>query len=203
MKSKLDLKEKLTLTIQIILDAKELMNDSYKMLMVDSSEKFSLIKRNKFLNRVRTSFWKLAIIELTKLYGSSMDHFRLDELINEMIVNYCSAEWATNISTDELKILQDYLNSDEIKVRTEKLRNMRNQHYAHTDKAPKNNIHDIKFYFLDFAFLLRNAELIVEELMSKIFDSQKIFLPYEGEDVDMFLNSYIELRKLKALSKLK
>ena len=71
------------------------------------------------------------------------------------------------------------------------------------DKAPKDNLYEIKFYFLDYAFLLRNAELIVEELMTKIFNSSKIFLPYAGEDVEMFLNSYIELRHLNALNKLK
>ena len=132
MKTKFELKEKLIVIVQIILDAKELMNDSYKMLMADLLKKFSLITRNKFLNRVRISFWKLAIIELTKLFGSRMDDFRLDELINEMLVNYNSGEWAANISLDELKALQNYLNNEEVKIRTDKLRKIRNQHYAHT-----------------------------------------------------------------------
>lgn len=187
-----DLRNKLNEIIQILEDSKKLMNDSYRMLMADSSEKFSLINRNKFLTRVRDSFWKLAVIELTKLYGSRNDCFRLDMLIDQMILNYENAEWSTNISKADLETLQTTLNNNEILIRKEKLKEIRDQHYAHKDQNPDHNIHDIKFYYIDLDELIRAAELIISELMLKIFGLSSSFNTYDGEDVDNFLNTHLK-----------
>lgn len=187
-----DLRNKLNKIIQILEDSKKLMNDSYRMLMAESSEKFILISRNKFLTRVRNSFWKLAVIELTKLYGSRNDYFRLDMLIDQMIFNYKNAEWSTKISKADLEILQTTLSNNEILLRKEKLKEIRNQHYAHKDQNPDHNIHDIEFYYIDFAYLIRAAELIIDELMLKIFELSTSFNTYDGEDADNFLNTLLK-----------
>lgn len=191
MKTKQDLKEKLIYIVEIILDVKKLVNDSYRMLMADSSEKFTLISRDSFLTRVRNSFEKLAVIELTKLYGSKSDNYRLDALLNDLLSNYKNSEWTHSISKVDLDDLLSHLNDDEMHSRKVKLKELRDQHYAHRDQNPKNNVHDIRFYYSDFAYLLRVAELIIDELMQKIFELPSSFKIYEGEDADNFLNSYL------------
>ena len=49
----LQIENKIDKIIIIINEAKFLMNDSYKMLMTDTSAKHVIINRNKFLTRVK------------------------------------------------------------------------------------------------------------------------------------------------------
>ena len=171
--------------------------------MTDSSEKFSLISKDNFLTRVRDSFWKLAIIESTKLYGSRNDQYRIELVIDQMLFNHKYAEWKTKIPKIDLKKFQNHLNSNDVQTNMKKLKEIRNQYYAHKDENPDHNIYEIKFYYIDFAFLLRTAELIISELMIKIFEPSFTFSPYDGIDVDSFLNNYMESVNALSLLKLK
>lgn len=181
----------------IINNAKILMNDSYKMLITDSSIKFSLVNRNKFLSLSRDSFWKLGIIELAKLYGSRNDHFRLEFFLKDLIGNYNDANWRDKMELSELNSLLSNCLIQEVRNKTEKLKELRDQHYAHTDKIPSNHLTKVQFYFTDFIFLLELAEKIVEILSTKLLNKTQIFKQYGGENVDAFLNDYIEnLNKL-------
>lgn len=197
-----ELKDKLDKIIEIISDAKVLVNDSYFMLVTDTSEKFTLVSRDKFLRRVQLSFWKLAIIELTKLFGSKKDDFRLDSLINQMINNFNNSEWSAYISKDDLNKLKALLDSSETGIKKKNLREIRDEHYAHTDITPSNHIDAIKFFYDDFKYLMNRAEYIVNELMNKVFDDSAKFVTYNGEDVNNFLKQHLEYRKLVIISRL-
>jgi|JI10StandDraft_1071094.scaffolds.fasta_scaffold429080_4 hypothetical protein len=187
----LQIEKKIDKIIIIINEAKFLMNDSYKMLMTDTSAKHVIINRNKFLTRVRESFWKLAVIELAKIYGSKNDKFRLEHFLNTLIENHKKGEYKLLISKKELNSLLSFLQKEDVLEKVEKLKEVRDKHYAHTDENAK-SLHEIKFYFTDFVFLLRTAELIIESINNKLFNKQRSFKSYFGDEADEFLNLFIE-----------
>ncbi|HPN18652.1 MAG TPA: hypothetical protein PK546_03865 [Chitinophagales bacterium] len=187
----LQIENKIDKIIIIINEAKFLMNDSYKMLMTDTSAKHVIINRNKFLTRVRESFWKLAVIELAKIYDSKNDKFRLEHFLNTLIENHKKGEYKLLISKKELNSLLSFLQKEDVLEKVEKLKEVRDKHYAHTDENAK-SLHEIKFYFTDFVFLLRTAELIIESINNKLFNKQRSFKSYFGDEADEFLNLFIE-----------
>jgi hypothetical protein len=187
----LQIENKIDKIIIIINEAKFLMNDSYKMLMTDTSAKHVIINRNKFLTRVKESFWKLAVIELAKIYDSKNDKFRLEHFLNTLIENHKKGEYKLLISKKELNSLLSFLQKEDVLEKVEKLKEVRDKHYAHTDENAK-SLHEIKFYFTDFVFLLRTAELIIESINNKLFNKQRSFKSYFGDEADEFLNLFIE-----------
>jgi len=187
----LQIEKKIDKIIIIINEAKFLMNDSYKMLMTDTSAKHVIINRNKFLTRVKESFWKLAVIELAKIYDSKNDKFRLEHFLNTLIENHKKGEYKLLISKKELNSLLSFLQKEDVLEKVEKLKEVRDKHYAHTDENAK-SLHEIKFYFTDFVFLLRTAELIIESINNKLFNKQRSFKSYFGDEADEFLNLFIE-----------
>ena len=187
----LQIENKIDKIIIIINEAKFLMNDSYKMLMTDTSAKHVIINRNKFLTRVKESFWKLAVIELAKIYDSKNDKFRLEHFLNTLIENHKKGEYKLLISIKELNSLLSFLQKEDVLEKVEKLKEVRDKHYAHTDENAK-SLHEIKFYFTDFVFLLRTAELIIESINNKLFNKQRSFKSYFGDEADEFLNLFIE-----------
>ena len=179
----LQIENKIDKIIIIINEAKFLMNDSYKMLMTDTSAKHVIINRNKFLTRVKESFWKL--------YDSKNDKFRLEHFLNTLIENHKKGEYKLLISKKELNSLLSFLQKEDVLEKVEKLKEVRDKHYAHTDENAK-SLHEIKFYFTDFVFLLRTAELIIESINNKLFNKQRSFKSYFGDEADEFLNLFIE-----------
>ncbi|MBW8050091.1 MAG: hypothetical protein FVQ77_07090 [Cytophagales bacterium] len=202
MRTNKELKDKLDKIIEIMSDAKVLVTDSYFMLVTDTSEKFTLVSRDKFLRRVQSSLWKLAIIELTKLFGSKKDNLRLDFLISQMINNFKNSEWSAYISKEDLNKLKALLDSSETAIKKKNLREIRDEHYAHTDITPSNHIDAVKFFYDDFKYLINLAEYIVNALMNKVFDVSVKFVTYNGEDVNNFLKQHLEYRKLVIISRL-
>lgn len=177
----------------ILIHCRKLVFDSYYMLVTKTSEKFTTISRDEFLVRVRESFWKLAIIELTKLYGSNgqNDHYSIPALLKA--IHSSQLFMKDNMFLDKLKKIKHSIKTQDTKARVKKLLELRNQHYAHTDRHPENNIHNIKFYFEDFLHLLRLAENIVTNL-SIDFGIQIVFAEYEGQQMNDFIDRFIKYR---------
>lgn len=180
--------------------ARKLAFDCHSMLLSDNVT-FSIISRDKFLTRVRDSFWELAIIELSKLYGQNKrnDQCSLFVLLKYLEENRLNSEWRDKISTDEINRLLYDLNSDATKIRIDKLFDLRNQHYAHTDKTPKKNKYDIQFYFEDCFFLIELAEGIIKYLSDKILNKSIQFQKYTGENTTEFFQNHLEYIRLAGL----
>lgn len=108
-----------------------------------------------------------------------------------MIENHKKGEYKLLISKKELNSLLSFLQKEDVLEKVEKLKEVRDKHYAHTDENAK-SLHEIKFYFTDFVFLLRTAELIIESINNKLFNKQRSFKSYFGDEADEFLNLFIE-----------
>ncbi len=175
---------------EILIDCRKLTYDSYYMCVTKTNTKHIIISREKFLKRVRESFWTLAIIELTKLYSKNNrnDHFSIPFLIKKLL----NSSFSELISSDKLKELEINFTIPNIKTRIDKLKELRNQHFAHTDIDPDNNIYDIEFYFDDSIFLIEKAEKIIEFLSLKILSKPIVFSKYEGEEMESFFDKHKE-----------
>ena len=172
---------------------KKLAIDSYCMLVTDSEGKFTVIHRAPFLKRVRETYWKMAIIELSKLYGQKKNnnHYSLTFLMSDLITQHPTADWKNKISVEKIKLLASTIDTEEVKTKVEKLIELRDQHYAHTDKDPKHNIFDVKFYYEDCIFLLKKAEEIIQPL-AQHFELNILFAEYKGEEMNNFIDEYMQ-----------
>ena len=187
-----EVKIKLEKTISILNEAKVLERDSYRMIMTDSSEKFTIVDNNVFLKSIRISLWKLSIIELHKLYGGRNDDFRISELLKNISTVEKKSKWFDLITEVEIENMKEKIQSPETIKNIENLKEIRNQYYAHTDKNPKKNIYNIKYYHDSSYYLIQMADNILEKLMIKLVDKNYKILKYEGENATDFLNQQSE-----------
>lgn len=186
------IKKDIDLIAYFLTACKKLAWDSYCMLMADSA-KFNVIHREPFLRHVRETYWKMAVIELSKLYGLKKrnNHYGLTFLISDLITQHSTADWKNKISIEELELLGSSIDTEEVKTKIEKLNELRDQHYAHTDKDPKHNIFDVKFYYEDCTFLLKKAEEIIK-VLARHFEFNLIFTEYKGEEMNNFIDEYMQ-----------
>jgi hypothetical protein len=193
MNTTLSIKTKIEQIILIIDKAHQLERDSYKMLITDTSVKYTVIARNPFLLKTRISLWELSVIELHKLFGSSKnDHFKIETFIEQMIKNHSSAEWSNQIKIDELKKLKEEFDNLENQTSIKKLQEIRGKFYAHTDENPLKNIYDVRFHHSDHLLLTQLAKIIICKIINSIYDEKFIFETYDGEDLDTFMDNYIQ-----------
>ena len=177
----------------ILIFSRQLIYDSYNMLMTNKNEKFTIISRDKFLNRVRDSFRILATIELSKLFGTKNISFSIVCLIKILEENYEQSDWRFMISLDELKQIKFELNSENTQKQIKNLKEIRDQHYAHSDKTPENNIYDITLYYEDYFSIINKSELILQTLFNKLLDKSISPSIYKGDDSDIFFEKYLDL----------
>ena len=198
MKSTQDIENDLNRISEILQYSKKLTFDSYSMLVAKTNAKHNVIWGDKFLKRTRDSLWLLAMIELAKLFGQSKqnDHFSIPIFISELRKFHLTSKWKHLITSAELKQCSIQFKNAEIRTRIDKLKELRNQHLAHTDKNPDNNIYNVKFYFEDSMYLIEQAEEIITYLSSKLLPSPIEFQEYKGEDVDSFLDKHITYAEL-------
>lgn len=177
--------------------------DSYNLRVPDTNEKFITIHHDKFLARLPETFWKLAIIELTKLYSSNIknDHFSIILFVKFLRRNHFTSSWKEMITSEELEELDTSFKTHELKMRIGRLLELRKQHYAHKDKNPDHHIFDVKFYLPDCVVLIEIAENVLRILASK-FGFQMKISDYNGNQVNDFIEKYIELRKIAAMQSL-
>ena len=193
MQKILDVEKDLNKIAEILVYSKQLTYDSYFMLVTKTSTKFNIISRDKFLQRIQKSFWILAIIELSKLFGpiEGNDKFSIILLIDNLKNAHSNSEWTNLITDKELEKINSEFNTSEMKIHIKNLRELRNQHFAHADKNPKNHIHDIKFYFDNSIFLIEKLEKIITFLSEKLLNKPITFHNYKGEEMDSFFDKHI------------
>ena len=186
----LNIEDQLNKISEILIDCRQLVFDSHSIIVTKTNSKHIIVSRDKFLTCAGEVFWKLAIIELTKLYNDS-DDLNIVSLFKHVRL-HSQSQWGKLIAADELRQLNSVLANRDTKSRVKKLKELRNQHFAHTNNPPDNNVYDIRFYFEDCIFLIEKAEYLVSTLSYKLLKQPILFKKYKGEDVDLFLDKHIE-----------
>ncbi len=182
---------------EILTYSRRLVSDSRFLLVVDSTT-FEVIKRNKFLRNLHDVHYKMAVIELSKLYSNSKhDHFCLRQLLKGMKRNLKNTEWSNKISVDEIEYLESSYQDKLFEKKINDLLALRSNYFAHTSKHPPEK--QLDTYYTDLQILIVTGEGIVNELSTKILNKPIKFTKYEGDNVKEFFKEYLEIVKLAGL----
>ena len=165
--------------------------DGYYMLITDNSTKFSVMHRSPFLRRVRENFYPIVIIDLYKVFSiSKNDKYSLKFLIEKLKKEYNTSIWNVNIALQELDNFINRIDNESDKI--SKLKKLRDWHYAHKDKDKPSPL-EIKAYYKEDIFVLIDlAKEIVDVLFEKVLKSPKEKFNYNGEEMNEFIDKYLE-----------
>ena len=114
-------------------------------------------------------------------------------LIKILEDRYEQSEWKFNISLDQLKQIGLELNLKDTTNQITNLKEIRDQHYAHSDKNPNNKLYNIILYYENYFSLIYKLELILQILFNKLLDKDVKPSIYKGDDADMFFEKYLTL----------
>ena len=194
-----ELRYRISNMAQILTYSNSLLKDSKRMLITLTSEEFSFINRNRFLRKVQSAFFELAIIELCKLFAKGIEPKKKSQRIK----NHFSFEQVKILFKDKIEqnisaITQ--LEDHTIIRKIDCLRELRDQHFAHSDldieydtKRGKKYIHQIGFYFTDADDLMDIAEKIIIEMYDKLLGQHKVAIRNNETDAEIFLTNHIKL----------
>lgn len=190
-----DVKSRLAITADLIQSARYSLMDSYHMIHTPTSELFVLVNRDKFLSRTRVQLWRISVIELCKVFSRSRNEdFRISKLLRDVVTRYDDINWKNHIKSD-VDAFSEILDSSSISSIVDDLIELRNQHYAHSDKSPNKHHHEIKLYYEQMLTLILLAEQIVDKLNFGILDIEPSSSRYEGNNVRCLLKNIIEDRE--------
>jgi len=200
-------KRELGIHIDTMLDitskAKQYAYDSFNLIMLDSSVKDMIVRHDKFLNKTRSAFWTLAIIETHKLFGGGYDYFRFENLFKLLRSNYPNSEWKHNISLDEITHIESIFSSNEMKSKIKELKELRNQHYAHLDQDPNNHIMNIRLFYKDLEELFAISEKVCINLKEKLFNTQCSKVMLDKNSINQLIDKLVDYNRMKGMESIK
>ncbi|WP_421808683.1 hypothetical protein [Flagellimonas sp.] len=179
MGKKAEIKEEIWEIWKITLNAKRPLKYSFYLHKPETPEELDYIRFSKDFQFIRHSLWRLAVIELSKLFNSakSGDKFNIFRFINKLEKDgyYRSLKIKQSKIDHWRKLLSDY--DDIIKIVLE----LRNRVYAHTDGPEAINDLDTPT-FEQTEKLIDIIENVIQEIYSSVFDS---FVNVESPDIDL------------------
>ena len=166
-----NLKQRIEQIIYIHLDSKYYYRDYKYLCQPDTKEEREVIN-NSFISRIRTMFWKMAVIELNKLFQkSSNEHFNLIHILESLIEKYDTDIWIQEIDRSILLKWLNKLNNPDFTSIKSKLKKQRDEYIAHTDKNPSIPLKEIIITFEEFETLILFTEEIVKTLQEYYFNT--------------------------------
>ena len=177
MSKKEDLKTELYSIWNILIMAKECYSYSLYLYKPVTSEEREYLNKSSEFNFIRHILWRMAIIELSKLYSGQLemngekerDRFNIQKLIRKLKVN---GEFKS-IGVDTQKITHWESLFRINKTTIERVIQLRDKVYAHTD-ANKNKFIANDIDFEDVKILIDIIEEILHDIFTTVFDTQLI-----------------------------
>jgi hypothetical protein len=202
IKSKDFFKNELEIILHIHFDAKYYFKDNEYLDNPDTvAEKAAL--RIFFVRRLKIAFWRLGIIEISKLFQKSRNqHYNLIDYLKDLHDNYDNYPWMKNFPKAKLNEWLERLNSERILTTLRKIDIQRNQYFAHTDKNPIAELKDSIIEFQEINELIDFTEEIIFELKEKCLDvhldMEIVGMEKAGHILEM-VSWYYEKKKQNAL----
>jgi len=193
------LKDKLDTTFNILLELEFLKNNINNISNKESKYFENACKNSQFFYTSYKAFVKLFVIEIYKLLDTKSD-YNIQKTINFCKTNISNIEWYSSPKLDLFESLEKKLNFDIKDV--QKIKNLRDKFYAHSDKNRTQFPYDIqKNKLWDILDILQLAfRLICQEYnnMCWLFDIQ-----YKGLPELKMVSNYKEIKKLILDEKIK
>lgn len=145
-----------------------------KKIAEHDKSKFSDIR---FISFISYNCWYILIIELCKLFeqNNKNQHYNVYRLLNILKNNYKKLEYKNLISKSDIDQFYNNLNALEvIKVR-DKIVQLRNKFYAHTDRDADIFVNNIRVTLNEVELLFNVLRNFIYEIKSKVFDGHTIF----------------------------
>jgi len=194
MDKRKELEYRIEVMESILVYSYSLLKDSDRLLTTPIKGEYRVVKTSRFLKKTRLAFYKLGIIELCKLFGQATYS---NQFSFYLLKKDYDLEFKCIVSS--LSILDE----DNFKNKIKLLKELRNQHFAHTDtdiisvfnpdRKKRNKIHEIRFYINDAFYLIGIAEKIIIEINEKILGITKNYILEEEKDAELFLSNQMDL----------
>lgn len=155
----------------ILIYAKDNFEYCHYLYNTETKEEAEYIKHSNDFKFIREMLWRMAVIELAKLYSSKKnEHFRLDKFINKLKGD----QYFGDMGIDKLKIAYWELQISQNKETIDVLIDLRDKLYAHTDRNGISNSKD-SIPFRDVNELIVLAKSIIQDIMETVFDTYADF----------------------------
>lgn len=184
--------EKITL---IHFDAKYYFRDFQYILKPDTTEEL-IASDNEFIQRLLRSFWRLGIIEISKLFQESKNqHYNLISYLKELIENYSEYEWIKKLPREKLEEFLVLINSSETTKTLKKIKIQRDNFFAHLDRNPKSELKENQILLEEIFKLLNITEEMISELTNKCLDADWDFEISGTEKAGRLLEAFVALKE--------
>lgn len=183
--------------LEILKTAKQYLNDSYDILILDSPDEDLIIRPNKFFIRTQRAFWALAIIETHKIFGGNNDYFTIEKLFQYIESSIKEYEPQICITREKFQELSAILNSQEVKTNIKKIKELRNKHYAHRDKQPKQGACEIGLYYDHIDKLIKIGENMCIELKTLILEKEYSLMPIDVSSCKGLIHDLVDYERMK------
>lgn len=192
------LEDKLDTTFNILLEL-EFLKNNINNISNKESKYFKNVSRNsQFFHTSYKAFLKLFVIEIYKLIDPKSD-YNIQKTINFCKSNINKIEWHHTPKLDLFDILENKLDFDISDV--EKIKNLRDKFYAHSDKNRKQFPYDVeKFKLWE---VLENLQLIFRLICQEYNNLCWLFdIQYKGLPELRMISNYKEINKLLLFKKI-
>jgi hypothetical protein len=189
-----DLKIEIDSISDILIRANLFYNDSRYFSNPTSESERETKKAFKYLNQIHYSTWILTVLEFCKLFDNrESQQFNILKFLKKLNSSLQKLNIQNKVDSKDIKKWEYKLNSDNVQETIEKLKNLRDQYYAHRDRNPKYTVSDLIPDNESLDNLLNIGKEIVFEIYNKVFEIHQLF------DIPGKINASKVLRHLAEL----
>jgi len=185
-----EIEQEITLITEIYFSAKENFNYSYYFNHPSSTEELAFVNKDSHIKYIRHSLWRIAIIELAKLFSTRNSTDKLNLL--HFLSKFKSDAHYGNLEIDQLKLAEWETVIYSAQKVIDNILKLRDKIYAHTVRE-KEHLNEIEFYFKDLHDLFDLIKNIIVEvnlvalkkdvdLRTPIFETRKFYLIKDAID---------------------
>ena len=88
--------------------------------------------------------------------------------------------------------------SDEFKLKSSKLKILRDKYYAHLDKKSISDIHEVEFYYADLDFIISHVSSVLSEVYELILDTHIRIGPFDKNGVKRLVEDLADYSLIKS-----
>jgi len=123
------------------------------------------VSKSLFIRKLKIAFWRLGIIEISKLFLKSKNqHFNLIDYLDNLNNNYKNYDWVKELPKSQINNWLNKFNSHEILSIRKRIEIQRNKYFAHTDRNPKYELKNSTITFKEINKLIEFTEEIITKL---------------------------------------
>lgn len=190
------LESELESILHIHFDAKYYFKDVQYLCNPETLEERSVSIQNIFIDRLKSAYWRLGIIEIAKLFlEKNNQHYNLIGFLKKLISNYDDLSWIKELPKNKIQHWLACLNNEEILIIREKISVQRDKYFAHTDRNPSKSIIDNQLTLPEINNLLEITEEIIFNLKLHCLNVHSDMEIDELEKAGSVLEAFIALNE--------